>query len=183
MSVRLSWTAQRLDTMSDLDEARAIRYFLDAYCDRDTIGLAFREALYPVAIFHSQQVCEKCAKGCLALLSIMSARDHHASDLFNASVIPVSGDLKIRFQQSLVFFSRLESYYIPSRYGVDTAGRIHYLKYDPESVRELVTAAGDFMDLCLKFFEIRTGKTLPRSRELLEEFFLANYSHCIRRLE
>jgi len=23
--------------MSDLDEARAIRYFLDAFCDRDTI--------------------------------------------------------------------------------------------------------------------------------------------------
>jgi len=34
--------------MSDLDEARAIRYFLDAFCDRDTIGLALSQELYPV---------------------------------------------------------------------------------------------------------------------------------------
>ena len=74
--------------MSDLDEARAIRYFLDAFCDRDTIGLALSQELYPVAIFHSQQVCEKCAKGCLALSAIMIARDHHASDLFNSSKNP-----------------------------------------------------------------------------------------------
>lgn len=169
--------------MSDLDEARAVRYFLDAFCDRDTISLAVKEGLDPVAVFHSQQVFEKCAKGCLALLSIMSARDHHASGLFHSSIIPVSGDLKDLFQQSLVFMSRLESYYIPSRYGVDTAGRIHYLKYDPDSVRELTQAAEDFLELCLKFFEIRTGKILPRSRGLLEEYFLANYSSCIRRLK
>ena len=128
-------------------------------------------------------VCEKCAKGCLALSGIMIARDHHVSDLFNSSVIPVSGDLKAKFQQSLVFMSRLESYYIPSRYGVDTAGRVHYLKYDPDSVRELSQAANDFLELCLEFFEIRTGTSLPRLREHLEEYFLANYSHCIRRLE
>jgi HEPN domain-containing protein len=169
--------------MSDLDEARAIRYFLDAFCDRDTISLALNQELYPVAIFHSQQVCEKCAKGCLALFAIMIARDHHASDLFNSSVIPVSGVLKSKFQRSLVFMSRLESYYIPSRYGVDTAGRVHYLKYDPDSVRELSQAAGDFLEQGLEFFEIRTGTSLPRSRELLEEYFLANYSRCIRRLE
>ena len=48
---------------------------------------------------------------------IQIARDHHASDLFNSSVIPVSGDLKTKFQQSLVFMSRLESYYIPSLSG------------------------------------------------------------------
>lgn len=154
-----------------------------AFCDQDTIGLALSRKLYPVAIFHSQQVCEKCAKGCLALFAIMMARDHHASDLFNSSLIPFSGDLKSQFQRSLVFMSRLESYYIPSRYGVDTAGRVHYQKYDPDSVRELSQAAGDFLEICLKFFEIRTGTSLPRSRELLEEYFLANYSYCIRRLE
>jgi hypothetical protein len=33
-------------------------------------------------IFHSQQVCEKCARGCLALSGIMIARDHHALNLF-----------------------------------------------------------------------------------------------------
>jgi hypothetical protein len=59
----------------------------------------------------------------------------------------------------------------------------HYLKYDPDPVRDLSQAAGDFLELCLEFFESRTGKTLPRSRELLEEFFLVNYSHCIRRME
>lgn len=183
MFIRLSWMAQRLDTRSDLDEARAIRYYLDALCDMDTIGLAMSRELYPVAIFHSQQVCEKCAKGCLALSGIMIARDHHASALFNSSVIPISGDLKSKFKRSLVFFTRLESYYIPSRYGVDTTGRVHYLKYDPDSVRELSIEAEDFLELCLEFFEIRTGTSLPRLRAHLEEYFLAHYSHCIRRLE
>lgn len=79
--------------------------------------------------------------------------------------------------------SRLESYYIPSRYGVDTAGRVHYLKYDPDSVWELSQAAGEFLEQCMVFFENRTSKSLPRSRELLEAYFMKNYSHCIRRLD
>lgn len=175
--------AQPLATMSDLDEARAVRYFLDALCDRDTIAPALENKVYPVAIFHSQQVCEKGAKGCLSLSGIVITRDHHVSDFFNEYVIPDAGDLKCRFGQSLVFLSRLESYYIPSRYGVDKAGRIHYLTYDPRNVLELSRAAGDFLDLCFDFFEIRTGKILPRSRESLEEFFLTTYTHCIRKLE
>lgn len=169
--------------MSDLDEARAIRYFLDAFWDGEALTLALERKLYPVAIFHSQQVYEKSAKGCLALVGILSARDHHASDLFNTSIIPISGDLQIPFQRSLGFMTRLESYYIPSRYGVDTAGRIHYVTYDPASVQELAHEADNFLELCLKFFEGKTSKSLPRSREHLEPFFLENYAQCIRTLE
>lgn len=160
-----------------------VRYFLDALCDKDTIAPALENKVYPVAIFHSQQVCEKGAKGCLSLSAIIIARDHHVSDFFNEYVLPESGDLKSGFQKSLVFMSQLESYYIPSRYGVDKAGRVHYLTYDPHNVLELSRGAVDFLDLCFDFFEIRTGKNLPRSRELLEKYFLATYNHCIRKLE
>jgi HEPN domain-containing protein len=169
--------------MSDIHEARAVRYFADALFDRDTIGPALENRLYPVAVFHAQQVCEKGAKGCLALVSIVVARDHHASDLFTAHVIPASGELDNRFREFLPVMSRLESYYIPSRYGVDTAGRVHYLKYDPEKVVELTKTALEFLELCLTFFEAQTGKALPRSREDLEEYFLKTYSSCIRGLE
>jgi len=72
-----------------------------------------------------------------------------------------------------VFVSRLESYYIPIRYRVDKAGRIHYLTYYPRNMRELALAAGVFLDLCFDFFEARTGRALMRSRGPLETFFLA----------
>lgn len=101
--------------MSDLHEARAVRCFADALFDRDTIGPALGNRLYPVAVFHAQQVCEKGAKGCLALVSIVVARDHPASDLSTAHVIPASGELDNRFRTFLPVMSRLESYYIPSR--------------------------------------------------------------------
>lgn len=169
--------------MSELDEARAVRYFLDALCDKDTIAPALENKVYPVAIFHSQQVCEKGAKGCLSLSAIIIARDHHVSDFFNEYVIPESGNLKSRFRQSLIFISQLESYYIPSRYGVDKTGRVHYLTYDPNKVLELSHAAVDFLDLCFDFFESRTGKILPRTREPLEKFFLLTYNNYIRKLE
>lgn len=97
--------------------------------------------------------------------------------------MPESGDLKSRFRKSLIFMSHLESYYIPSRYGVDKAGRVHYLTYDPHDVLELSRGAVDFLDLCFDYFEIRTGKILPRSRESLEKYFLATYNHYIRKLE
>lgn len=169
--------------MSELDEARAVRYFLDALCDKEMIAPALENEVYPVAVFHSQQMCEKGAKGCLSLSAIIVARDHHVSDLFNEYIIPESGNLEGRFRESLMFVSRLESYYIPSRYGVDKAGRIHYLTYDPRNVRDLAEAAGVFLDLCFDFFEARTGRVLLRSRGPLEKFFLATYRRHIRKLE
>lgn len=99
--------------MSELDEARAVRYFLDALCDKEMIAPALENEVYPVAVFHSQQMCEKGAKGCLSLSAIIVARDHHVSDLFNEYIIPESGNLEGQFRDSLVFVSRLESYYIP----------------------------------------------------------------------
>lgn len=169
--------------MSDLDEARAIRYFLDAFYARDTIKPAQEAGLHSVVIFHSQQVCEKSAKGCLSLYAIIIASDHHASDFFNKYIIPESGNLLSEFQRILIHMNRLESYYIPSRYGVNKSGRVHYLKYDPHTVLELSQAAVDFLEISLRFFEIKTGKTLPRSRESLERYFLKTYGHCIRTLE
>ncbi|MCX6689341.1 MAG: HEPN domain-containing protein [Methanoregula sp.] len=169
--------------MSDLDEARAIRYFLDAFYDRDTIKPAREAGLYPVVIFHSQQVCEKSAKGCLSLYAIIIASDHHASDFFNRYIIPESGNLQSQFQKNLVHMNRLESYYIPSRYGVNKSGRVHYLEYNLNTVTELSQAAVDFLEISMQFFEIKTGKMLPRSRERLEQYFLKAYSHCIRMLE
>ncbi len=41
--------------MSDIREARAIRYLLDAVNDTSIIGPALEEGLYSMAIFHSQQ--------------------------------------------------------------------------------------------------------------------------------
>ncbi len=47
--------------MSDIKEARAVRYLLDAVNDTSIIGPALEEGLYSMAIFHSQQASEKSA--------------------------------------------------------------------------------------------------------------------------
>ncbi len=45
--------------MSDIREARAVRYLLDAVNDVSIIGPALEEGLYSMAIFHAQQASEK----------------------------------------------------------------------------------------------------------------------------
>jgi HEPN domain-containing protein len=62
--------------MSDIREARAIRYLLDAVNDASIIGPALEEGLYSMALFHSQQASEKSAKACLSLLDILITDEH-----------------------------------------------------------------------------------------------------------
>ncbi len=47
--------------MSDIKDARAIRYLLDAVNDTSIIE-PLEEGLYSMAVFHSQQASEKSAK-------------------------------------------------------------------------------------------------------------------------
>ena len=91
-------------------------------------------------------------------------------------------DLNNDFMKLLPDINKLESYYIPSRYGVDRFGKIHYRKYDEKEVRDLCRSAMDFLELCFKFIENKSGMIIPRKREELEQFFIYNYHKFIRKL-
>jgi len=166
--------------MSDIREARAIRYLLDAVNDASIIEPAL--GLYSMAIFHSQQASEKSAKACLSLLDILITDEHIYTDYLVKFVIPESKDLNKDFTKLLPDVNKLESYYIPSRYGVDRFGKIHYRKYDEKEVRDLCRSSMDFLDLCFKFVEHKSGRMVPRQREELEQFFVNNYHMFIREL-
>ncbi|MFZ3383994.1 MAG: HEPN domain-containing protein [Candidatus Methanoperedens sp.] len=168
--------------MSDIREARAIRYLLDAVNDTSIIGPALEERLYSMAIFHSQQSSEKSAKACLSLLDILITDEHIYTNYLVKFVFPESKDLKNDFMKLLPDVNKLESYYIPSRYGVDRFGKIHYRKYDEKEVKDLCRSAVDFVELCFKFVEDRSGRIIPRKREELEQFFVNNYHKFIREL-
>ncbi len=168
--------------MSDIKEARAVRYLLDAVNDASIIEPALEEGLYPMAIFHAQQASEKSAKACLSLLDILITDEHIYTNYLVKFVIPESKDLNKDFMKLLPAVNKLESYYIPSRYGVDRFGKIHYRKYDEIEVRELCRSAMDFLELCFKFVEHKSGRTIPRQREELEQFFVENYYKFIREL-
>jgi HEPN domain-containing protein len=168
--------------MSDIREARAVRYLLDAMNDASIIVPALDEGLYSMAIFHAQQASEKSAKACLSLLDILITDEHIYTDYLVKFVIPESKDLNKDFMKLLPDVNKLESYYIPSRYGVDRFGRIHYRKYDEKEVRDLCRSSTDFLEFCFKFAEDKSGKTIPRKREELEKFFVYNYHKFIREL-
>ncbi len=168
--------------MSDIREARAIRYLLDAMNDASIIGPALEEGLYPMAIFHAQQACEKAAEACLSLFDIMITDEHVYTDYLVKFVIPESKDLNKDFMKLLLNVYKLESYYIPSRYGVDRFGKIHYRRYDEKEVRDLCRSAMDFLELCFKFVEDKSSRAIPRQREKLEQFFVENYYEFIREL-
>jgi len=168
--------------MSDIKEARAVRYLLDAVNDASIIGPALEEGLYSMAIFHSQQASEKSAKACLSLLDILITDEHIYTNHLVKFVIPESKDLNNDFMKLLADVNKLESYYIPSRYGVDRFGKIHYRKYDEKEVRNLCKSSMDFLELCFKFAEDKSGRIIPRHREELEQFFVYNYHKFIREL-
>lgn len=168
--------------MSDIREARAIRYLLDAVNDTSIIRPALEEGLYSMAIFHSQQASEKSAKACLSLLDILITDEHIYTDYLVKFVIPESKDLNKDFLKLLPDVNKLESYYIPSRYGVDRFGKIHYRKYDEKEVRDLCRSSVDFLELCFKFIEHKSGRMILRQREELEQFFVDNYHKFIREL-
>lgn len=168
--------------MSDIREARAVRYLLDAVNDTSIIAPALEEGLYSMAIFHSQQASEKSAKACLSLLDILITDEHIYTDYLVKFVIPESKDLNKDFMKLLPDVNKLESYYIPSRYGVDRFGKIHYRKYDEKEVKDLCRSAIDFLELCFKFVEGKSGMMIPRHREELEQFFVDNYHKFIREL-
>ncbi len=155
---------------------------LDAVNDASIIGPALEEGLYPMAIFHAQQASEKSAKACLSLLDILITDEHIYTDYLVKFVIPESKDLNKDFMKLLPAVNKLESYYIPSRYGVDRFGKIHYRKYDEKEVRDLCKSSTDFLELCFKFVEDKSGETIPRQREELEQFFVENYYKFIREL-
>ncbi len=168
--------------MSNIKEARAVRYLLDAVNDTSIIRPALEEGLYSMAIFHSQQASEKSAKACLSLLDILITDEHIYTDYLIKFVIPESKDLNKDFIKLLHDINKLESYYIPSRYGVDRFGKIHYRKYDEKEVRDLCRSSVDFLELCFKFVEDKSGRMIPRKREELEQFFVDNYHKFIREL-
>jgi len=168
--------------MSDIREARAVRYLLDAVNDASIIAPALEEGLYSMAIFHAQQASEKSAKACLSLLDILITNEHIYTDYLVKFVIPESKDLNKDFMKLLLDVNKLESYYIPSRYGVDRFGKIHYRKYDEKEVRDLCRSAIDFLELCFKFVDDKSGRMIPRHREELEQFFVDNYHKFIREL-
>jgi len=131
--------------MSDIREARAIRYLLDAVNDTLITEPALEEGLYSMAIFHSQQASEKSAKACLSLLDILITDEHIYTNYLVKFVIPESKDLNNDFMKLLHDVNKLESYYIHSRYGVDRFGKIHYRKYDEKEVRGLCSSSINFL--------------------------------------
>ncbi len=90
--------------MSDIREARAVRYLLDAVNDISIIGPALEEGIYSMAIFHSQQASEKSAKACLSLLDILITDEHIYTDYLVKFVILESKDLNIDFLKLLSSF-------------------------------------------------------------------------------
>jgi len=74
--------------VAKIEEARAIRYLIDALEDKAAVALLLQGELFGAAVFHCQQLCEKGIKACLSLVGVFAAADHRVSDLFVEHVLP-----------------------------------------------------------------------------------------------
>lgn len=169
--------------MSEIKEARAVSYLLDAVYDKSAVEFSIKGKLYPVAIFHSQQVCEKATKACLSLVNILITGEHQYMDFIQNDIYPNADDLKPHIDRVLSDITKVEMYYIPSRYSVDHHGNIHHKIYDGDEVSKLSSSALEYLDICFSFVERRIGDKLPREITGLEQFFLSNYRDHVRELK
>lgn len=169
--------------MSEIKEARAISYLLDALYDKSAVEFAINGKLYPVAIFHSQQVCEKATKACLSLMNILITGEHQYMDFIQNDILPNADDLKSNIERVLSNITKVEMYYIPSRYSVDRHGNIHYKIYDGNEISQLSRSSLEYLEICFSFVERRIGNNLPKEISSLERFFLSNYGDHVRELK
>jgi HEPN domain-containing protein len=166
--------------MSDINEARAIRYLIDAIDDRLLIEAALEKKIFSQALFHSQQLSEKASKACLSALKILPVDDHKYADALNYLIIPNSKKLKQRFYSIMTGVTKLESEYIPARYGVSKSGNVSLKSYDETEVVNLCKPAFEYLDLCFEFIEERAGKKLPRQQHELVQLLIKEYSDHVK---
>jgi len=165
--------------MSSIDEARALRFLIDSLNDAADADIMLDHKRYSSALFHTEQSCEKATKACLAIIGIIGLKDHVIFDHVKNEIMPATDNLKDEFKSCRNFLIETESYYIPSRYGVDIAGRISFDHYDESEVKQFVLSSRDYIDLCFKFVEEKTGKKIPRTLTELMKYFISGYSGFI----
>lgn len=165
--------------MSDINEARAIRYLIDALNDKPFIEMAINMGLYSPAIFHMEQLCEKSTKACLCTFNILITKEHLFTDFIERIIIPDVGGFKGDFNRYIPILRKLENKYVSSRYGVDQWGNIKVRKYDREEIAALYISSTEYSDLCFNFIEHKLEKQLPRKINELEQYLLVNYREYI----
>ena len=92
-----------------LNEARGIRYLMDAIDDIDSAEALLDRKIYNQVLFHCQQVSEKGSKACLSLLGIVLADEHKYADFLQKVVVPSSGKLQNSFKKLMVKVSIFEN--------------------------------------------------------------------------
>ena len=162
-----------------LNEARALRYLIDALDDEASAEVLFEKGILNRALFHGQQVSEKGSKACLSMLGIVLADDHKYADFLQKMVVPSSGKLKNEFMKVMVKVSVLETLYIQSRYGVDKQGRIHFKEFEKKDVEEVLVSVQRFLELCFLFLEDKLNVQLPRVKEKLVLYIKTNYKELL----
>ncbi|CAJ37589.1 hypothetical protein RCIX2521 [Methanocella arvoryzae MRE50] len=148
--------------------------------DRLMIESAYDNKIYSQALFHAQQLTEKSSKACLAILRVMPKDDHHYSEMVRMFIIPNSKKFRDRFDEYLPLVVKLESQYIPTRYGVTTSGTVRIRKYDEQTVKKECNAAKDYLELCFSFVEDKMSKQLPRSKAELEQVLVTEYKDNVK---
>jgi HEPN domain-containing protein len=165
--------------MSSIDEARALRFLIDSLNDAADADIMLDHKRYSSALFHTEQSCEKATKACLAIIGVIGLKDHVIYDHVKDEILPATVSMKDEFKSYRDFLLEAESYYIPSRYGVDIAGRISFDHYDENEVKQFLGASKGYIDQCFKFVEEKTGKIIPRTMADLMDYFKTNYSGFI----
>lgn len=144
--------------MSNIDEARSIRYLIDALNDMSVAELLFHSKYYQPAVFHIEQLCEKSTKACLAVIGILLTKEHVFANSVKEDIIPVSGELGVDFKQHLPLLRQLQYLYVRTRYGVDVDGRISLDEYNEAFAKDVYSRSLDYLELCFKFVERKYGK-------------------------
>lgn len=163
-----------------LNEARGIRYLMDAIDDIDSAEALLDRKIYNQVLFHCQQVSEKGSKACLSLLGIVLADEHKYADFLQKVVVPSSGKLQNSFKKLMVKVSIFENFYITARYGVDKLGRVRLQEFTESDGVDAFNSANDFLELCFRVHgtEIKSGST--KNKKELVLYLKKNYSQLLK---
>lgn len=163
-----------------LNEARALRYLVDALDDLASAEALIEKGIYNQVLFHCQQATEKGSKACLCLFGIVLAEEHKYADFLQKMIVPSSGKLQEKFKKLMVKVSILENFYIRARYGIDLQGRIHLEEFEKQEVNDSYNAVENFVELCFLFLEQKINSRLPRQKKQLVLYLQENYKEFIK---
>ena len=138
--------------MTENDQLQARRWLDQALADLRAARDLDRLEHHNLACFHSQQAAEKALKGLLYSLGAKKVLGHSVQELSEAVRTKMP-----EFESLVASASRLDKYYVATRYPNGLPGGVPYKAFGPEDAQLALDTAQSVLDVAAEVIDKRSG--------------------------